>query len=173
VKDAEYPKLGSPTIGTEFELNDHRGVITGIARVPASTIFGTPTLYTTYARAIQYVPSMRYTISYVLVEPKDPAAMPHIKAEVGRLGYDALTHDEFIARTTCHSRKPIARSDLKQPVVRSGDVIHPFPGRRRWHPPRVPALVAHPEHPWPTPGVCASGENTQRIWREHADSDPR
>ena len=88
MKDAEYPKLGSPTIGTEFELNDHRGVITGIARVPASTIFGTPTLYTTYARAIQYVPSMRYTISYVLVEPKDPAAMPHIKAEVGRLGYD-------------------------------------------------------------------------------------
>ncbi|MFZ0693342.1 MAG: ABC transporter permease, partial [Alphaproteobacteria bacterium] len=33
VQDSEFPKLENPTIGTEFELNDHRGVIVGIAKV--------------------------------------------------------------------------------------------------------------------------------------------
>ena len=87
-------------MGTEFEINDNRGVIVGIAKVPASGLFGMPTLYTTFNRAIQYIPSMRYTISYVLVEPQSPAAVPHIKEEVARLGYDALTEDEFIDRIT-------------------------------------------------------------------------
>jgi putative ABC transport system permease protein len=100
VKDAEYPKLGSPAIGTEFELNDNRGVVIGIARVAASGLFGTPTLYTTFTRAIQYIPSMRYTVSYVLVEPKDQVVVPRIKTEVERLGYTALTNDEFMARTS-------------------------------------------------------------------------
>lgn len=31
VKDEEFVKLGNPTIGTTFEINDHRGVIVGIA----------------------------------------------------------------------------------------------------------------------------------------------
>src|SRR5208282_860908 len=48
VKDPEFTKLGNPHIGSEFELNDHRGVIVGIARVASSGLFGVPTLYTTY-----------------------------------------------------------------------------------------------------------------------------
>lgn len=32
VHDSEFSKLGSPTLGTEFELNDHRGTVVGIAR---------------------------------------------------------------------------------------------------------------------------------------------
>ena len=59
VKDEEFPKLENPKLGTEFELNDHRGVIVGIAKVPTGALFGTPTLYTTYNRAIHYIPSMR------------------------------------------------------------------------------------------------------------------
>jgi putative ABC transport system permease protein len=55
VKDPEFPKLGNPHVGTEFELNDHRGVIVGIARVASSGLFGVPTLYTTYERALQYI----------------------------------------------------------------------------------------------------------------------
>jgi putative ABC transport system permease protein len=100
VGDAELPKLGNPTIGTDFEINDNRGVIVGVAKVPASGLFGVPTLYTTFSRAIQYIPSMRYTISYVLVEPASADALPRIKAAVARLGYDALTEDEFIDRIT-------------------------------------------------------------------------
>ena len=96
VKDPEFPKLGNPHVGTEFELNDHRGVIVGIARVASSGLFGVPTLYTTYERALQYIPNPRFTISYVLIEPKSAADGPRIKKQVQALGYLALTKDEFM-----------------------------------------------------------------------------
>lgn len=98
VHDAEYRKLDNPGIGTEFELNDHRGVVVGIAGVAAGGLFGVPSLYTIYSRAVQYIPSTRFTISYILVEFKDPAQVPLIKREVARLGYLALTKEEFIQR---------------------------------------------------------------------------
>ena len=91
--------LQNPQVGAELELNDHRGVIVGIARVATSGLYGTPTLYTTYERAIQYLPNPRYTISYVLVEPKSPADMQKIKQQVAALGYLALTKEEFMQRT--------------------------------------------------------------------------
>ena len=96
VKDSEFYKLGNPKIGTEFELNDHRGVIVGIGHVASSGLFGVPTLYTTYNRALQYIPNARFTISYILVEPKTPADVATIKQQVADAGYLALTKDEFI-----------------------------------------------------------------------------
>ena len=102
VKDSEYPKFGKPGIGTEFEINDNRGVIVGIARVNVGSLFGMPTLYTTYYRAIQYIPSMRFTISYILIEPKSAADIPHIKQQVKSLGYEALTKDEFIRKVSTY-----------------------------------------------------------------------
>ena len=98
VQDEEVSKLENPQLGTEFELNDHQGVIVGIAKVTSSGLFGIPTLYTTYKRAIQYIPSTRYTISYILVEPKSNDAVQEIKRQVERLGYRALTKDEFIRK---------------------------------------------------------------------------
>ncbi|MDA8089670.1 MAG: ABC transporter permease [Nitrospiraceae bacterium] len=98
VKDSEFKKLGSPKLGTQFELNDHRVVITGIAKVTSSGLFGVPTLYTTYKRAIQYIPTTRYTISYILVEPKSPAAVQHIQQQVKALGYEALTKAQFMKK---------------------------------------------------------------------------
>ena len=88
--------MGNPRIGTEFELNDHRGVIVGVASVASSGLFGVPTLYTTYERALQYIPNPRFTISYILVAPKSPADIPQIKKQVKALGYLALTKDEFM-----------------------------------------------------------------------------
>jgi putative ABC transport system permease protein len=41
VDDSEFSKLENPGIGTEFELNDHRGVIVGVAKVASSGLFGT------------------------------------------------------------------------------------------------------------------------------------
>lgn len=96
VKDTEFSKLGNPRIGTEFEVNDHRGVIVGIATVSSSGLFGVPTLYTTYERALQYIPNPRFTISYILVEPRSPADIPRIRDQVKALGYLALTKDEFM-----------------------------------------------------------------------------
>lgn len=98
VDDAEYPKLERPGIGTEFELNDHRGVIVGIAKVASFGLFGVPTLYTTYSRAIEYIPNPRFTLSYILVEPRDKTRVPEIKRAVSSLGYLALTSDEFDQR---------------------------------------------------------------------------
>ncbi len=98
VKDEEFPKLGNPAIGTTFELNDHRGVVVGIAKVATSGLFGMPTLYTTFTRAIQYIPSPRFTMAYILVEPKTTQDIQHIKAEVARSGYLALTNKEFQQR---------------------------------------------------------------------------
>jgi putative ABC transport system permease protein len=98
VDDAEFDKLESPAIGTTFELNDHRGVITGIAKVASNGLNGVPTLYTTYSRAIEYIPTTRFTISYVLLQPRSPAAVSAIKQQVAKLGYLALTKDEFNAR---------------------------------------------------------------------------
>jgi putative ABC transport system permease protein len=43
---------------------------------------------------------MRYTMSFVLVEPRDPAAIPHIRDEVAKLGYDTMTDNGFIDRIT-------------------------------------------------------------------------
>ena len=96
VKDSEFYKLKGADIGSDFELNDHRGVIVGIARVASSGLFGVPTLYTTYFRALQYIPTTRFTISYVLVEPKTPADVANIKQQVSAAGYLALTKDEFV-----------------------------------------------------------------------------
>jgi len=96
VEDTEFSKLENPRMGTEFEVNDHRGVIRGIATVASSGLFGVPTLYTTYERALEYLPNPRFTISYVLVEPKSPADAERIKQQTKALGYLALTRDEFM-----------------------------------------------------------------------------
>jgi putative ABC transport system permease protein len=99
VKDQEYDKLERPEVGTTFEINDHRGKIVGIAKVATSGLFGIPTLYTTYTRALQYLPNTRFTIAYVLVQPKSEADIPQIKKQVKKLGYMCLTDLEYRART--------------------------------------------------------------------------
>jgi putative ABC transport system permease protein len=98
IKDSEFAKLENPRIGTEFELNDHRGKIVGIAHVASSGLFGVPTLYTTYNRCLQYLPNTRFTISYLLVEPKTLSDVAVIKQRVAAAGYLALTQDEFVQK---------------------------------------------------------------------------
>ncbi|HEV2305679.1 MAG TPA: hypothetical protein VGR93_09190 [Candidatus Acidoferrales bacterium] len=57
VKDPDFPKLGNVHLGSEFELNDHRVVITGIAEVPLFSIFGHPdAVHHTYYRALEECP---------------------------------------------------------------------------------------------------------------------
>jgi len=98
VHDAEFAKLGNPRIGTTFELNDHRGTIVGIANVPVGGLTGVPTLYTTYRRAIEYIPTTRFTVSYILLKPRSKRAEAAIKQQVAQLGYIALTRAEFNQR---------------------------------------------------------------------------
>ncbi|WEX12671.1 MULTISPECIES: ABC transporter permease [Pseudomonas] len=98
VHDAEFSKLGNPRIGTSFELNDHRGTIVGIAKVLVGGLTGVPTLYTTYRRAIEYIPTTRFTVSYILLKPRSRAAEAAIEQQVARLGYVALTKEAFNQR---------------------------------------------------------------------------
>ncbi len=98
VKDSEFKKLESPTIGTEFEINDHRGLVVGLAKVASGGLFGIPTVYTTYNRAITYIPSMRFTTSYILIEPKHESDIPFIQQQIKKLGYQALTRDQFVKK---------------------------------------------------------------------------
>ncbi|WP_039874474.1 ABC transporter permease [Herbaspirillum frisingense] len=100
VDDAEYDKLEHPQIGSSFELNDHRGVIVGIAKVVSNGLNGVPTLYTTYSRATEYLPTTRFTISYILVRPRHTDDIARIQQSVAALGYLALTRDEFNKRIT-------------------------------------------------------------------------
>ena len=95
VDDVEFPKLKAPDLGSSFELNDHRCVIVGIARVAANGLLGIPTLYTTFSRAIEYIPTMRFTNSYVLTQLKNDSFEASIKDQVSKLGYNALTKNEF------------------------------------------------------------------------------
>ncbi|MBD0678532.1 ABC transporter permease [Pseudomonas sp. PSB11] len=98
VHDAEFAKLGNPRIGTTFELNDHRGTIVGIAKVLVGGLTGVPTLYTTYRRAIEYIPTTRFTVSYILLKPRSKRAEAAIKQQVAQLGYIAMTRAEFNQR---------------------------------------------------------------------------
>lgn len=95
IADPDLRKLGNVKIGFTFEINDHKGVIVGFAKTPMSGLFGSPTLYTTYTRAIEYLPTTRFTISYVLVKLKDKRYIPEVKESISKLGYKALTSEEF------------------------------------------------------------------------------
>ncbi|MFI4955810.1 MAG: ABC transporter permease [Gammaproteobacteria bacterium] len=95
IKDSEFEKLDNAKVGTTFEVNDHRGVIVGIGKALVGGLFGTPTLYTTYRRAIAVLPHTRFTLSFILVEPKSEADVKYIQKEVKKLNYVALTKDEF------------------------------------------------------------------------------
>jgi putative ABC transport system permease protein len=95
VDDAEFSKLQNPKLGSTFELNDNRVTIVGIATVASNGLNGVPSLYTTYNRAIQYIPQMHFTLSYVLLQAKSTDAIATIKQKVAALGYVAFTKDEF------------------------------------------------------------------------------
>jgi putative ABC transport system permease protein len=100
VKDAEYKKLDSPKIGETFEINDHQATVVGLGSALVSGLFGSPTLYTTYTRAITSLPPTRFTISYILVIPKHEGDIPYIQNAVKKMGYLALTQQQFVSKNT-------------------------------------------------------------------------
>lgn len=72
--------------------------LVGIAKVLVGGLTGVPTLYTTYRRAIEYIPTTRFTVSYILLKARNRPAEAAIKHQVAQLGYVALTKDEFNQR---------------------------------------------------------------------------
>jgi putative ABC transport system permease protein len=95
-------RMGGPTVvtvGTIFELNDKLARVVAIAKTQKS-FTNVPVVYTTYERAIRYVPRERRTLSYVLAKAKDgvPAedVIQRIRAQTG-LG--AFTEEDFGLKT--------------------------------------------------------------------------
>ncbi len=108
--DGARDKLGKPSssadgknsplkVGDSLELNDHRAIVVGIARV-TRTFQSQPVIYTTYSRAKSYAPKERKLLSFVLVKAKqgqDPIELTRrIRSATGLAAY---TREEFMSLT--------------------------------------------------------------------------
>lgn len=82
-------------VGERLELNDQRALITGIAdSVPSFT--SQVTLYTTYSRALNYVPGTRNRLSFVLARSAPGVTPEELTARIAeQTGLRARTRDDF------------------------------------------------------------------------------
>ena len=97
------PQAGGPRIplqiGDALELNDHRAVVVGLARV-SRTFNSQPVIYTTYSRATTFSPRERKLLSFILVKAKS-GEDPHTLCErIHQVtGLAAYTRDDFAQLT--------------------------------------------------------------------------
>ena len=95
-------RMGGPTVvtvGTVFELNDKLARIVAIAKTQKS-FTNIPVVYTTYERAIHYVPRERRTLSYVLAKAKDEIPVEEVIQRIERqTGLGAFTAEDFGMKT--------------------------------------------------------------------------
>jgi putative ABC transport system permease protein len=86
-------------IGTTFEINDEEARIVGICHTERSFL-GQPYVYTTYERALQYMPAQRKMLAYVLAEPKPNISPQEVVRQVNALpGLRGFDHDSFFRET--------------------------------------------------------------------------
>jgi putative ABC transport system permease protein len=82
-------------IGTLFELNDKLARVVAIAKTQKS-FTNIPVVYTTYERAIRYVPRERRTLSYVLAKAIDGVPVAEVTARIQeQTGLGAFSAEEF------------------------------------------------------------------------------
>ena len=85
--------------GTTFEINDQEARIVGICKTERSFL-GQPYVYTTYERALQYMPTQRKMLAYVLAEPKPGVSPQEVVKQVNALpGLRAFDHQTFFRDT--------------------------------------------------------------------------
>lgn len=78
---AESERLGNPRLGDTFEINDYRAQVVGIADV--SRDYGSnPYLYTTYNRALDYAPSQRKQLNFILVSSTRSVSADELAARI-------------------------------------------------------------------------------------------
>lgn len=87
----------APRVGDEVELNDHRAVIRGIARISPSFAGGVA-LFATYPTALGFLNSGRTQLSFILARPVDGYSEDSVgRAITQATGLKALDRDTFIA----------------------------------------------------------------------------
>lgn len=99
VDEAGAERLGGIRVGDTLELNDRRARVVGIFK-GTRTFTSFPVLYTTYTRAVAFVPSDRRVLSFVLATPKEGVSDEALAAAIReRTGLGALTAPQFVERT--------------------------------------------------------------------------
>jgi putative ABC transport system permease protein len=104
--DGAKDRLGKPSptpggkpiplqVGDSMELNDHRAIVVGIAKV-TRTFQSQPVVYTTYSRAKNYAPKERKLLSFVLVKAKSGQDLAELTRRIrATTGLAAYTREEF------------------------------------------------------------------------------
>jgi len=91
-------RMGGPDVikvGTIFELNDKLARVVAIADTQKS-FTNIPVVYTTYERALRYVPRERRPLSYVLAKTKDGLPPEEVTQRIQeQTGLGAFTDDQF------------------------------------------------------------------------------
>lgn len=86
-------------VGDTLELNEHRAIVVGIARV-TRTFQSQPVLYTTYSRATSFAPRERRLLSFVLAKAKDGVTPEELAASIkAGTSLGAFTLSEFKVAT--------------------------------------------------------------------------
>lgn len=95
-------RMGGPTVvrvGTIFELNDKLARVVAIAKTQKS-FTNIPVVYTTYERAMRYVPRERRILSYVLAKHKDGVPIEDVVQRIRtQTGLGAFTQEDFGFKT--------------------------------------------------------------------------
>ncbi|HEX4020410.1 MAG TPA: ABC transporter permease [Acidobacteriaceae bacterium] len=92
---AESEKLGSPKLGDTFEINDTQARIVGIADVPRDFL-SNPFVFTTYSRALSYLPPDRKTLLYILAAPQPGVPLETAIANIRKTtGLAAYTQNQY------------------------------------------------------------------------------
>src|SRR6185295_15545635 len=86
-------------VGDELMLNDHRGVVVGIADL-GPRFLARSMIYTTYTRALEMSPPERNLLSFVLVSAAPGTSVAEVAANIEReTGLRARTASQFSADT--------------------------------------------------------------------------
>ena len=86
-------------VGDVFEINDKEARVVGICFAEQS-FMGQPYVYTTYERALEYVPQQRKMLSFVLAKPRPDVSAAEVVARIKKIpGLTAFTSEEFQEQT--------------------------------------------------------------------------
>ena len=86
-------------VGDVFEINDKEARVVGICHAEQS-FMGQPYVYTTYERALEYVPPQRKMLSFVLAKPREGVPAADVVARIKKIpGLPAFTSEDFQDQT--------------------------------------------------------------------------
>jgi putative ABC transport system permease protein len=86
-------------VGDVFEINDKEARVVGICHAEQS-FMGQPYVYTTYERALEYVPPQRKMLSFVLAKPRDGVPAADVVSRIKKIpGLTAFTSEDFQDQT--------------------------------------------------------------------------